>query len=125
MGPKKIASTVLSLEEEAICVAFRKHTLLPLDACLYVMQSRTPHLIRSSLHRCFQRHEIRRLPELKTKSRRKRHSRAILSAISHIDIAEVRTEEGRLDLFVAIDRTSKFAYVERPKKMEKWRPRSF
>ncbi|CAA9505476.1 MAG: Mobile element protein [uncultured Sphingomonadaceae bacterium] len=27
----------------------------------------------------------------------------------HIDIAEVRTEEGKLRLFVAIDRTSKFA----------------
>jgi hypothetical protein len=26
---------VLSLEEEAIVVAFRKHTLLPLDDCLY------------------------------------------------------------------------------------------
>jgi transposase InsO family protein len=30
----------------------------------------------------------------------------------HIDIAEVRTEQGRLYLFVAIDRTSKFAFVE-------------
>ena len=30
----------------------------------------------------------------------------------HIDIAEVRTEEGKLYLFVAIDRTSKFAFVE-------------
>ena len=30
----------------------------------------------------------------------------------HIDIAEVRTEEGKLYMFVAIDRTSKFAYVE-------------
>lgn len=30
----------------------------------------------------------------------------------HIDIAEFRTEEGKLYLFVAIDRTSKFTYVE-------------
>ena len=30
----------------------------------------------------------------------------------HIDIAEVRTGEGRLYLLVAIDRTSKFAFVE-------------
>ena len=30
----------------------------------------------------------------------------------HIDIAEVRTAEGRLYLFVAIDRTSKFAFTE-------------
>jgi len=30
----------------------------------------------------------------------------------HIDIAEVRTEQGRLYLLVAIDRTSEFAFVE-------------
>jgi hypothetical protein len=30
----------------------------------------------------------------------------------HIEIAEVRTEQGKLYLFVAIDRTSKFAFVE-------------
>ena len=30
----------------------------------------------------------------------------------HIDIAEVRTEEGKLDLFVAIDRTSKLAFAK-------------
>ena len=30
----------------------------------------------------------------------------------HIDIAEVRTAEGRLYLFVAIDRTTKFAFAE-------------
>ena len=30
----------------------------------------------------------------------------------HIDIAEVQTAEGKLYLFVAIDRTSKFAYTE-------------
>ena len=30
----------------------------------------------------------------------------------HVDIAEVRTAEGKLHMFVAIDRTSKFAFVE-------------
>src|SRR3981189_362475 len=30
-GPKQPSSTVLSIEEEAIVVAFRRHTLLPLD----------------------------------------------------------------------------------------------
>src|SRR3954453_20561179 len=33
-GPKQPKSTVLTLEEEAIVVAFRRHTLLPLDDCL-------------------------------------------------------------------------------------------
>ncbi|EHH02115.1 integrase [Mesorhizobium amorphae CCNWGS0123] len=30
----------------------------------------------------------------------------------HIDVAEVRTEQGKLHVVVAIDRTSKFAFVE-------------
>lgn len=34
MGPKEPTSTVLTKEEEALIVAFRKHTLLPLDDCL-------------------------------------------------------------------------------------------
>jgi len=36
MGPKAPRSTVLSPEEEAVIVAFRRYTLLPLDDCLYV-----------------------------------------------------------------------------------------
>ena len=39
-------------------------------------------------------------------------SRSIPSATSTSCIAEVRTEQGRLYLLVAIDRTSKFAFVE-------------
>jgi len=39
MGPKDVRSTVLSVAEEALCVAFRKHTLLPLDDCLYALQA--------------------------------------------------------------------------------------
>ena len=64
MGPKDPHSTLLSTEEEAIAVAFRKHTLLPLDDCLYALQATIPHLTRSSLHRCYQRHGISRLPEV-------------------------------------------------------------
>jgi hypothetical protein len=39
MGPKVSRSTVLSSEEEATVVAFRKHTLPPLDDCLYALQA--------------------------------------------------------------------------------------
>lgn len=62
MGPKNPRSTVLSPDEEALVVAFRRHTLLPLDDCLYALQATVPHLTRSSLHRVFQRHEISRRP---------------------------------------------------------------
>src|ERR1700734_721631 len=50
-GPKEPRSTVLSVEEEAVVVAFRRHTLLPLDDGLYALQPTIPHLTRSSLHR--------------------------------------------------------------------------
>lgn len=112
MGPKEARSTVLSLEEEAICVAFRKHTLLPLDDCLYALQSSIPKLTRSSLHRIFVRNAINRLPEIETGSSDKKRFKAYPIGYFHIDIAEVRTEEGKLYFFVAIDRTSKFVYVE-------------
>ena len=61
MGPKTPRSTVLSPEEEALVVEFRRRTLLPLDDCLYALQATIPHLRRSSLHRLFQRHAISRL----------------------------------------------------------------
>lgn len=51
-GPKEPRSTVLSEAEEAMVVAFRRHTLLPLDDCLYALQPSIPNLTRSALHRC-------------------------------------------------------------------------
>jgi transposase InsO family protein len=111
-GPREPRSTVLSIEEEAVVVAFRRHTLLPLDDCLYALQPTIPHLTRSSLHRCLQRHGISRLPDTDgNKPQRSRFKRYPIGFF-HIDIAEVRTEQGKLHLFVAIDRTSKFAFVE-------------
>ena len=112
MGPKKPRSTVLSVEEEAVCIAFRKHTLLPLDDCLYTLQDSIPHLTRSSLHRLFQRHAISRLPDMKTGAPGKKRFKSYPIGYFHIDIAEVRTEDGKIYMFVAIDRTSKFVFVE-------------
>jgi transposase InsO family protein len=103
---------VLSIEDEAIIVAFRRYTLLALDDCLYALQATLPHLTRSSLHRCLQRHGISRLPEVGGDKPDRRKFKVFPIGYFHIDIAEVRTEEGKLYLFVAIDRTSKFAFVE-------------
>ena len=111
-GPKEPKSTVLSSEEEAVIVAFRRYTLLPLDDCLYALQPTIPHLSRSSLHRCLQRHGIGRLPDVEGDKPAKKKFKAYPIGYFHIDIAEVRTEQGKLHMFVAIDRTSKFAFVE-------------
>ena len=100
------------LEEEAVIVAFRRHTLLPLDDCLYALQPTIPKLTRSSLHRCLQRHGISRLPEVGGEKTAKTKFKSYPIGFFHIDIAEVQSAEGKLYLFVAIDRTSKFTYVE-------------
>ena len=124
MGPKHPRSTVLTEEQEAMAVAFRKHTLLPLDDCLYGLQSTIPNLTRSALHRCLQRHGISRLPDTPA-DRPKKNFKQYSIGYFHVDIAEVRTEEGKLRLFVAIDRTSKFAYAELHEKAGKTQATQF
>src|SRR6202166_3764935 len=116
-GPRAPRSTVLSVEEEAVVVAFRRHTPLPLDDCLYALQPTIPHLTRSSLHRCLQRHGTSRLPQVEGEASAKRKFKAYPIGYFHIDIAEVRTAQGKLYLLVAIDRTSKFAFVEMHEKV--------
>jgi transposase InsO family protein len=115
-GPKDPKSTILTGEEEAVVVAFRRHTLLPLDDCLYSLQATIPHLTRSSLHRCLQRHGISRLPDVEGDKPGKKKFKPYPIGYFHIDIAEVQTAEGKLYLYVAIDRTSKFAFVQLVKK---------
>ena len=111
-GPAVPRSTVLSVDQEAVIVAFRKHTLLPLDDCLYALQATIPALTRSSLHRCLERHGISRLPEVEGDKPKRKKFDSYPIGFFHIDLAEVRTAESKLYLFVAIDRTSKFAFVE-------------
>ncbi len=111
MGPRTPRSTVLSAEEETLIVAFRRRTLLPLDDCLYALQATIPHRTRAPLHRLFQRHAISRLPTAEGAEPRRRFKAYPLGYL-HVDIAEVWTEEGRLYLFVAIYRVTKFAFAE-------------
>ncbi|GFZ90105.1 hypothetical protein GCM10011497_19500 [Elstera cyanobacteriorum] len=84
---------MLSIEDEAIIVAFRQHTLLPLDDFLYALQATIPHLTRSSLHRCLQRHGISRLPEVAGDKEPKRKFKTYPIGYFFIDIAEVQTAE--------------------------------
>jgi transposase-like protein len=111
MGPLEPHSTVLSIEQEAMIVALRRHSLLPLDDCLYALQPTIPGLTRSSLHRCLQRHGISHLPDMDDDAPAKKKFKSYPIGFFHIDIAEVRSGEGKLYMFVAIDRTSKFAIV--------------
>ena len=80
MGPKEKKSTVLSALEEAAIVSLRVQALLPLDDVYVALKDVIPHLSRSSLHRCLQRHGISRLPKVDQRSRNA--SRPMRSATS-------------------------------------------
>ena len=97
------------LPEEAVIVEFRRRTLLPLDDVMGCLRESIPKLSRSSLHRCLLRHGISRLPasEIKTSGRGKFSPTEI--GYVHIDIAERRLAQGKLNMFLAIDRVSKFS----------------
>jgi hypothetical protein len=69
-------------------------------------------LTRSSLHRCLERHDISRLPEVEgRKPGRKKFERHPIGYF-HINLAEVRPAEGKLCLFVAITVPRSSAFVE-------------
>lgn len=59
-----------------------------------------------------QRHGISRLPETEGDKPGKKKFKLYPIGYFHIDIAEVRAAEGKVYLFVAIDRTSKFAFTQ-------------
>ena len=94
-GPKEPRSSVPSADEAAMGVACRRHTPLPLDDCLYALQRTIPHLTRSSPHRCLRRHAISRRPDKPGDKPKRRTFKRYPIGDFHIDLAEVRTEEGK------------------------------
>ena len=120
MGPKPCHSTVLTLEEEALVVAFRRHTLLPLDDCLYVRRPTPPHLTRSAPHGCLQRHGISRLPDIAGEQPEKKKCKAYPIGYFHIGSAEVGTGEGKLSLFVRLTALVSLPMPSCMRKPTKW-----
>ena len=112
MGPAKPRSTTLTEAEEAIVVEFRKRTLLPLDDMLGCLKDSIPKLTRSALHRCLVRNGISRIPKDPTSSSKRKTFKNAEIGFVHIDSCELRSAEGKLHMFLAIDRVSKFVYVE-------------
>jgi|SRR5208283_2282865 len=112
MGPRDPRSTVLSPVEEAMVFEFRRRTLLPLDDVLGCLRDAIPKLTRSALHRCLQRHGISRLPASEDKASKRGRFAETRIGFVHIDSCELRLAEGKLVMFLAIDRVSKFTVVE-------------
>ena len=69
-------------------VAFRRHTQLPLDDCLYALQPTIPHLTRSCLHRCVQRYGISRLLSMDRDKPKRKTFKQYPIGYFHIDIAD-------------------------------------
>ena len=124
-GPKEPRSTVLSPEEEAVIVAFRRHSSAA--ARRLPVRSATHHPASDALIPSPVSATQRDLPA----ARRSRRSlgqtqfKPYPIGYFHIDIAEVRTAQGKLYLIVAIDRTSKFAFVEMHEKVARRTARDF
>ena len=110
MGPHQARQKALTPTEEATCVAFRIQAMLPLDDCLYALQLMFPHLMRSTLHRLFQRHGIHRLPSTPNLKPDRTAQRAKIGHF-YIDAADIRTGTGRANMIFSFDRVSKIAFA--------------
>jgi len=110
-GPKQPKSALSMVEQQAIC-QFRRITKLPLDDCYIALKNTIPALSRSNLNRCLKRNGLNRLPvEIEEKTPTKKFKEYTVGFV-HIDITEMRLDKQKWYLFVAIDRCSKYVYVE-------------
>ena len=94
-APRELRSIDLNSEDETMIVALQRHRPLSPGDRLEARQPTILNFKRSPLHRCLQRHGIRRLPDVEGDK-----------------FAGLRACEGKLQEFVAIDRTSRFACVK-------------
>ena len=106
--------SVLSAVDEAVIVETRRKTLLPLDDLYDLLLPQIPALTRSNLHRCLQRHGISRLADLLPEEE-KATTKAFKTyepGFLHIDTAQINLGKDKLYLFVAIDRATRYVYLE-------------
>ncbi|MBI4723779.1 MAG: IS481 family transposase [Rhodomicrobium sp.] len=111
MGARNPRSSLSDHEQRIVC-AFRQKTLLPLDDCFVALKDEIPSLTRSNLHRCLQRHGLSVLPKEEKEKRKTKKFKAYPLGFFNIYICDVRTGEGKVYLYVAVDRTTKFVYAE-------------
>ena len=111
-GPTVAKSTVLSEKEEKIICEFRRVTKHSLDDVYISLKDEIPKLTRSNLYRCLKRNNLNILPKDEDEKKEKKKFKKYDIGYVHIDISEVHTKEGKAYMFVAIDRATKYTYVE-------------
>jgi transposase InsO family protein len=114
-------NTTLTPAQEAVVVAVRRTTLLPLDDLLAVTREFiNPAVSRSGLDRCLRRHGVARLADLQPKADAPKPAakgfKAYLPGFVHVDVKylpQMADEDKRSYLFVAIDRATRWVYLQR------------
>jgi len=114
-GPITRVSVLTKLEQQAICEV-RRTLQLPLDDLFIVFKPNIPALTRSNLHRCLQHYGLSLLPK-ETGERVKKPFKDYPIGYMHVDITELLTDTGKQYLFVAIDRATKYIYIELHERM--------
>jgi transposase InsO family protein len=109
--PRRIATSLSAMEEDLVR-ALRTKLDLPLDDIVEVMRRCIrPELSRSAIHRCLQRHGISSRPQ-PAKPSSSRFEDAPIGFI-HIDLKHLpRLERRPSYAFVAIDRATRYVYLE-------------
>jgi transposase InsO family protein len=121
-GPIEPKST-LTPEQQAVLCEARRASRLSLDDLYIAFKDCMPLMSRSGLHRCLQRHGLSVLPkDESSKDRAKKAFKEYAPGFMHIDISQVllpcTKAQGAVKrvskyyLFVAIDRATKYVYVE-------------
>ena len=107
--------TTLTPAQEAIAVELRRTLLLPLDDLLAVTREfLCPAASRSGLDRCLRRHGVGNLNALKPKPTHKAF-KSYEPGFVHVDVKylpQMPGESKRRYLFVAIDRATRWVYVQ-------------
>ena len=118
--PHRLQTTLTPAQEEVV-VELRKTTLLPLDDLLAVVHEFiNPAASRSGLDRCLRRHGVAKLAALRPKEEPPRAPakgfKAYTPGFVHVDVKylpQMPDEDKRTYLFVAIDRATRWVYLER------------
>ena len=113
--------TTLTPAQEAVAVELRRTALLPLDDLLAVVREfLNPAASRSGLDRCLRRHGVSRLADLLPKEDAPKTPakgfKDYTPGFVHMDVKylpQMADEDQRTYLFVAIDRATRWVYLER------------
>ena len=113
-GCKPGQGSVLTDVDDAVIVEIRLKAMLPLDDLYDLLKPLIPVLTRSNLHRCLQRHGVSRLIDLLPPEEKggTRSFKKYTPGYLHIDTSQINLGKDKWYLFVAIDRATRYAYVE-------------